>query len=78
MIPDCGNDTRDCISRQTPRDTETNNWVSVLLAHWTAWLDAAARMNFRRDVYGQNAQWAAGLDAAFQIRRRPLAEVTID
>jgi murein L,D-transpeptidase YcbB/YkuD len=52
------------------------NEVPVLLAYLTAWQDAAGRMNFRRDVYGQDAQWATGLDAPFKIRRRPLTAVT--
>ena len=46
--------------------------VPVLLAYWTAWVDAEGRMNFRRDLYGQDAQWAEALDAPFRVRTRPL------
>ena len=46
--------------------------VPVLLAYWTAWVDREGRMNFRRDLYGQDAKWAAALDAPFRVRRRPL------
>ena len=46
--------------------------VPVLLAYWTAWVDAEDRTNFRRDLYGQDAQWAEALDAPFRVRARPL------
>ena len=37
--------------------------VPVLLAYWTAWVDSNGTMNFRKDVYGQDAKWGAALDA---------------
>jgi murein L,D-transpeptidase YcbB/YkuD len=46
--------------------------MPVLLAYWTTWVDPEGSMNFRRDLYGQDAQWAAGLDAPFRVRARPL------
>jgi len=36
--------------------------VPVLLAYWTAWVDSNGVMNFRKDVYGQDAKWGAALD----------------
>jgi murein L,D-transpeptidase YcbB/YkuD len=46
--------------------------LPVLLTYWTAWVDAEGRLNFRRDLYGQDGRWAAALDAPFKVRARPL------
>ena len=46
--------------------------MPVLLAYWTTWVDPEGRVNFRRDLYGQDAKWAEALDAPFRIRSRPL------
>ncbi len=46
--------------------------IPVLLAYWTAWVDPQGRMNFRHDLYGQDARWATALDAEFKVRARPL------
>jgi murein L,D-transpeptidase YcbB/YkuD len=60
------------IERGELRNVTLNKNVPVLLAYWTAWVDPQGRMNFRRDLYGQDAQWAQALEARFAVRARPL------
>ena len=54
------------------RNVTLKRRVPVLLAYWTAWVDPQGRMNFRRDLYGQDAKWAQALQARFAVRARPL------
>ena len=46
--------------------------IPVLLTYWTAWVDPQGSINLRRDIYGQDAAWAEGLNASFKMRARPL------
>jgi murein L,D-transpeptidase YcbB/YkuD len=58
-------------SRQL-RSVTLRTKIPVLLTYWTAWVDPEGSINFRRDIYGQDAAWARGLNAPFKIRARPL------
>jgi murein L,D-transpeptidase YcbB/YkuD len=60
------------VERGDLRNVTLRKRVPVLLAYWTAWVDPQGRMNFRRDLYGQDAQWAQALEARFAVRARPL------
>jgi L,D-transpeptidase YcbB len=60
------------IARGELQNVTLNRRMPVLLAYWTAWVDAEGRTNFRRDLYGQDARWAAALDEPFRLRDRPL------
>lgn len=60
------------IARGQIRNVTLRRRVPVILAYWTAWVDDAGVVNFRRDVYGRDAAWAKALDAPFSFRRQPL------
>ena len=60
------------IGQGTLRNITLKKRVPVLLAYWTAWVDPKGRLNFRRDLYGQDAQWAHALEERFTVRARPL------
>ena len=55
------------------RNVTLSKKIPVLLAYWTAWVDPQGRTNFRRDIYGQDAQWARALDADFNLHSKPLS-----
>jgi L,D-transpeptidase YcbB len=50
------------------RNVTLKKGIPVLLAYWTAWVDTQGRVNFRRDVYGQDAKWRQALAARFAVR----------
>jgi murein L,D-transpeptidase YcbB/YkuD len=60
------------IERGELQNVTLSRKIPVLLTYWTAWVDAEGRVNFRHDIYGQDAQWSAGLDEQFKVRKRPL------
>lgn len=60
------------IARGSTQNVTLKRKIPVLLAYWTAWVDSAGRTNFRRDLYGQDAKWAAALDAPFTLRARAI------
>ena len=55
-----------------PQNVTLKRKIPVLLTYWTSWVDPQGRMNFRRDIYGQDAKWAQALDQEFKVRARPL------
>ena len=66
---------RRTVDEGVTRPVTLTNKVPVLLAYWTAWVDDQGRVNFRRDVYGQDAQWAAGLEQSYTARKSARAAV---
>lgn len=59
------------LATQQTQNVTLKTRMPVLLAYWTAWVDSTG-VRFRRDVYGQDAKWAAGLNAPFKVREQPL------
>lgn len=60
------------------RNVTLRSKIPVLLVYWTAWADAQGPINFRSDIYGQDAAWAQGLNAPFKLRARKLfAEASV-
>jgi murein L,D-transpeptidase YcbB/YkuD len=59
------------IERGEVRNIPLKKNIPVLLTYWTAWVDPQGRLNFRRDLYGQDAQWAQALEARFAVHARP-------
>ena len=62
----------DAISSERSQNITLKKQIPVLLTYWTAWVDPQGVTNFRQDVYGQDAKWAAALDAEFKVRAKPL------
>ncbi len=62
----------EAVARGKTQNVTLKRKIPVLLAYWTAWVDSGGRTNFRRDLYGQDAKWAAALDAPFSLRARPV------
>jgi L,D-transpeptidase YcbB len=60
------------IAQGNTRNITLAKRIPVLLTYWTAWVDPKGRVNFRQDLYGQDAQWAKALDAEFKVRAKPL------
>jgi murein L,D-transpeptidase YcbB/YkuD len=60
------------IDRGEIRNVTLAKPIPVLLTYWTVWVDPEGRVNFRQDLYGQDAQWAKALDAEFKVRTKPL------
>lgn len=60
------------VARGEIRNVTLRKRVPVMLAYWTAWVDAQGRVNFRRDIYGLDAAWAKALEGRFAFRRAPL------
>lgn len=62
------------IARGQTQNVTLQKPVPIMLAYWTAWVDSAGRVNFRRDIYGRDASWAHALNEPFTFRKRPISE----
>jgi murein L,D-transpeptidase YcbB/YkuD len=58
------------IASGTTRSVTLARPIPVWLSYWTAWVDAQGHVEFRRDLYGRDAQVLKGLEAPFRIRKR--------